>query len=109
MDSRQPSVKCSACGHENPESAQFCLRCHAPLRFTCPACHHAQDHGGQCDRCGVDFLKYASALAFAGINNLQQARTSKKHRTEIFNQIFLLPITGGWSLLKLLRRRGGGD
>jgi len=48
-------------------------------------------------------------LVFASKSNLQQARSRKSLRNEIVKQILLLPITGGWSLLKLFRRSGGGD
>jgi hypothetical protein len=101
-------MKCAKCGHENPETNQFCARCHAPARFTCPACKHSQDHGGQCDHCGVDFVKYATMLVFQGQTAAQQERSRKKGRSEVFKQILLLPITGGWSLLKYLRETKEG-
>lgn len=96
-------MRCAKCGHDNPDTNQFCLRCHAPTRFTCPACKHTQDHGGHCDQCGVDFIKYATMLVFQGQTSTQQARLRKKGRGEVIRQILLLPITGGWSLLKYLR------
>jgi len=78
------------------------------VRFTCPACKHVQNHGKKCDVCGVDFLKYAAMLAFTSKTNLQQARSRKASRNEIIRQVLLLPITGGWSLLKFFRRSGTG-
>lgn len=96
-------MQCAKCGQDNPEANQFCSRCHTPARFTCPACNHTQDHGGQCDHCGVDFVKYAMMIAFQGQTKIQQERLRKKGQGELVRQILLLPITGGWSLLKYLR------
>jgi len=101
-------MRCAKCGTDNPETHQFCARCHAPVRFNCPACKHTQDHGGRCDRCGVDFVKYAMMLVSQGQANTQQARDRKRGRNEIVWQVLLLPITGGWSLLKYLKRSTGG-
>ncbi|HUZ46860.1 MAG TPA: hypothetical protein VMW54_09500 [Terriglobia bacterium] len=56
----------------------------------------------------MDFLKYAAMLAFTSKTNLQQARSRKASRNEIIRQVLLLPITGGWSLLKFFRRSGTG-
>jgi hypothetical protein len=96
-------MRCARCGHDNSDTNQFCARCHAPARYTCPACKHKQEHGGQCEQCGVDFVKYAMMLVFQGQTNTQQARLRKKGRGEVIRQILLLPVTGGWSLLKYLR------
>ena len=96
-------MQCAKCGHDNPDSIQFCVRCHAPTLFTCPACKHTQKHGGNCDQCGVDFLKYAMMLVFQGRTESQQKRFRRKGKGEIIKQILLFPITGGWSLLKYLR------
>jgi hypothetical protein len=97
-------MQCAKCGQENPDANQFCSRCHNPSKFTCPACKHIQDHGGKCDECGVDFVKYAMMLVFQGQTSTQQSRLRKKGRGEVIRQILLLPITGGWSLLKYLRQ-----
>jgi len=105
---RGSSMRCAKCGTDNPETQPFCARCHAPVRFTCPACKNVQEQGGRCERCGVDFVKYATMLVFQGQTNAQQARMRKKGRNEIVWQILLLPITGGWSLLKYLKRSAGG-
>jgi Double zinc ribbon len=97
-------MRCAKCGHENPDTYDFCSRCHAPARYTCPSCKHIQDHGVRCDYCGLDFGKYATMLAFQGKTSTRQARLRKRGRSEILRQILLLPITGGWSLLKYLKQ-----
>ena len=97
------SVRCSKCEQPNPETAQYCVRCHTPLRFTCPSCKHVQDHGGKCDQCGLDFMKYAMTLVFQAQTNAQLSREKKLKRSSILKQILLLPLTGGLSLLGYLR------
>jgi zinc-ribbon domain len=96
-------MRCTKCGLENPDTNQFCSRCHNPTRFTCPACKNVQHRGGQCEQCGLDFVKHATMLVFQGQTTAQQRRQRKKERGEILRQILLLPITGGWSLLKYLK------
>ena len=100
---------CPKCQHENPETGQFCLRCHTPLRYICPACQNVQSQGKKCDACGVDFMKYAMMLQFQMKKESEQERERKKTRHSIIKQIVLLPITGGFSLLKFLRSRLRGD
>ena len=102
-------MECPKCRHPNPETAQFCLRCHTPLRYVCPACKHVQREGGKCEQCGVDFAKYAMMLQFQMQSEMQQSRQRTKVRTSIIKQILLLPITGGLSLLGYLRSRFRGD
>jgi Double zinc ribbon len=102
-------MRCPKCQHENPETVQFCLRCHNTLRYICPACKHVQDHGVKCDSCGVDFMKYAMMLQFEMKKQSDQERERLKTRSSIIKQIILLPITGGFSLLKFFRSRLRGE
>ena len=95
-------MQCPRCGQANPERTQFCTRCHATLQYTCPACKHVQAQGGKCEKCGVDFAKYAGVLL-----SQVEAQASKDHariqrRSSLLKQILLLPLTGGLSLLKYL-------
>ncbi len=93
-------MQCSKCKAENSESVTYCVRCHAPLKYTCPSCQHLQLHGGTCERCGVDFAKYAAMLVFRARDAAQSGHAKAKGRAAIWKQIFLLPITGGFSLIK---------
>jgi len=102
-------MTCVKCGQENLKAIEFCVRCHHPLRYTCPACIHEQNHGGQCDKCGADFAKYAAMLIAQAQSQAQQSREASRTRQSIIKQIILLPITGGFSLLKYLRSRSRGD
>jgi hypothetical protein len=96
-------LTCPKCHHENPASARFCLRCHMALQFVCPACSHIQDHAGQCDRCGIDFLKYLAMMEFQMEAGMRKQRQRSRARSAILKQIVLLPLTGGYSLLKGIR------
>lgn len=100
---------CSKCHTENPASAQFCVRCHATLRFVCPACHHEQLEGGVCEQCGVDFAKYAAVMEYhmETQEKLQHERTQS--RQEVFKQALAAALTGGWSLVKYLRTTLRGE
>ena len=102
-------MECPKCHQQNPETSQFCLRCHTPLRYVCPACKHVQREGGKCEKCGVDFAKYAMLLQFQMQSQAEQSHQRSKARTSILKQILLLPITGGLSLLGFLRSRLRGQ
>lgn len=102
-------MNCPKCTTANPESARFCVRCHAPLRFTCPACGHVQETGGQCGKCRVDFAKYATVLEFQMAKETRERREKARARHGIIKQAILLPLTGGWSLFKYLRTSLGGE
>ncbi len=102
-------MMCPKCGNGNPETAQFCVRCHMTLRFTCPACQYVKAHGGTCDTCGVDFVKYATLLQFQLEQAVRSEREHAKARSEAVKQVALLPLTGGWSLLKYVKSALSGE
>ena len=79
------------------------------LRFTCPACQHVQRRGGTCEQCGVDFVKYAAILQFQMEQKVRAEREKAKARSAAVKQIVLLPITGGWSLLKYVKSALTGE
>jgi Double zinc ribbon len=95
-------MKCPKCGDEAREVARFCPRCHATLRYECPSCHHEQRHGGICDQCGVDFLKYVVAVV-----SLKKAEADVIHdrierRSALMKNILFAPFTAGFPLVKQL-------
>ena len=92
-------MQCPKCDHTNPKTAQFCTRCHTPLRYTCHACKHVQAHGGKCDKCGVDFAKYAGVLMFQTQVKADKEHERSQRRTSLLKQILLFFLTGGLSLL----------
>jgi hypothetical protein len=102
-------MQCAKCKTENPETATFCIRCHAPLKYTCPACKHVQLEGGKCEKCGVDFAKFAAMLVFQARDTAQAERSKANERTAIWKQIILLPITGGLSLIKYFVGKTKGE
>ncbi len=75
------------------------------MRYTCPACAHVQTHGGQCEACGVDFVKYGMARLAAMQIDLERAREKTKGRAALLKSLALVPLTGGFSLLKYFRDR----
>jgi len=92
--------QCPKCKTENPEGVTYCVRCHTPLKYTCPACKHVQLQGGRCEKCGVDFAKYAAMLVFQAKDAAQSERRKSKGRAAIWKQVLLFPITGGLSLIR---------
>jgi hypothetical protein len=50
----------------------------------------------------VDFAKYAAMLVFKAQQDSDLARGRTRARAAIVKQILLLPITGGYSLVKYL-------
>jgi len=102
-------MQCPKCRQENPDTAQFCTRCHTALRYICPACKHVQGHGGKCEQCGVDFAKYLTMMVFKAKDDAQQERDRVKTRSSLLKQILLLPVTGGFSLLKYIRSTLRGE
>ena len=101
----QRMIICFKCGADAREIARFCPRCHATLRYECPACKHEQRKGGSCEKCGVDFVKYITAVVAAKQIEADQVHDRIERRTGIIKQVFLLPITGGLSLLKYVLKR----
>jgi hypothetical protein len=102
-------LQCPKCRAENPETFTYCGRCHAPLKYTCPACQHVQLRGGTCEKCGVDFAKYAAMLAFRARDQFRAERAKARGRAVIWKQVLLFPLTGGLSLIKYLAGRLRGD
>ena len=99
---------CAKCGQQNREGVQFCLRCHTPLRYTCPSCRHVQRQSGACLRCGVDFGKYGMARLAALQVDLERQREHTRKRTALLRSVLLAPVTGGYSLISYMRKRGQG-
>src|ERR1700689_1725141 len=100
----QRMIKCPKCSADAREVARFCPRCHATLRFECPACKHEHRKGGSCEKCGVNFVKYITAVVAAKKVEADQVHDRIERRTGIIKQVFLLPITGGLSLFKYFFR-----
>lgn len=99
----QRTVKCPKCGASAREVARFCQRCHMTLRFSCPACKHEQRTGSTCEKCGVDFLKYIVAVVDAKKQSRDAEQERFDRRTSLVKNILAIPLTGGLSLLALIR------
>jgi hypothetical protein len=104
-----PPITCLKCGLENPVTVRFCKRCHMPTRYECPSCHHLQMQGGACEKCGIDFAKYAAMLVVQAQSAAEQARGVKLKTHSLYLQILLLPITSVVALYKMLMGLRNGD
>jgi len=96
----QRMIKCPKCAADAREVARFCPRCHATLRFECPACKHEQRKGGACEKCGVDFVKYIGAVVAGKKAQADQVHDRIELRTNMIKHVLLLPVTGGLSLFR---------
>ncbi len=64
-----------------------------------------QRHGGTCDKCGVDFAKYGAMLVAQEQTRVSSEREKQVEKAAIWKQIILLPITGGYSLIRFFLSR----
>jgi len=96
-------MQCPKCGSEARDVARFCPRCHTTLRFECPSCHHEQRHGGTCEKCGVDFLKYLSAMVAVKKAESDATHDRIEKRSSLIRNLLLLPFDMGWSFLRSMR------
>jgi hypothetical protein len=93
-------MQCPKCGNEARDIARFCQRCHATLRYQCPSCKNEQRHGGTCDKCGVDFLKYISAIVAAKQAEADAAHERLEQSSNLMKNVLLTPFTLGIPLLR---------
>ena len=96
----RPMIKCPKCGADVRDIARFCQRCHNTLRFECPACHHEQRHGGTCEKCNVDFLKYITAVMAAKKAEADSVHERIEQRSTLMKNVLWVPFTLGIPLLK---------
>jgi zinc-ribbon domain len=99
----RPMIKCPKCGADARDVARFCPRCHMTLRYTCPACAHEQRHGGTCEKCGVDFVKYLGAVVSSEKAKSDVIHDRLQSRSNFLVNLLLIPVTGGLHLFKYLR------
>jgi uncharacterized membrane protein YvbJ len=96
-------MQCPNCGVDNPDTVQFCTRCHETLLWKCPKCWHQQRHGGTCERCGLNFAAYWQLALARETSQEQRVQLDRlKGRASMLTQILLAPFTGGRSLIGFL-------
>lgn len=95
-------MNCPKCGAEARDIARFCRRCHATLRYECPACKHEQRHGGTCEKCGVDFLKYITAVVATKKGESDAIHERHQQRSTLMKNLLLVPFNMGIPLLRNL-------
>lgn len=82
--------------------ARFCTRCHATLRFQCPSCGYEKRHGGTCEKCGIDFLKYIAVVIAAKKDEADQFHERLEQRATLLKNILWTPLTLGIPLIRSL-------
>jgi hypothetical protein len=95
-------MNCPKCGSEVRDIARFCRKCHATLRYQCPSCKYEQRHGGTCDKCGVDFLKYITAVVANKQAEADATHDKIERRSNLLKNILYVPFTLGIPLLRNL-------
>jgi PHP family Zn ribbon phosphoesterase len=98
-------MQCPKCKTENSDKIIYCVRCHTPLKYTCPSCKHVQLQGGKCEKCGVDFAKYAAMLIFQAKDAAQFQRKKAGWRPPIWAHIVFFPFPALIQLTLYLIRR----
>src|SRR5271154_1597332 len=93
-------MQCPKCGTEARDIARFCPRCHNTLRYECPSCKHEQRHGGTCEKCGVDFLKYIGAVLANKKAEADMVHDRVERRSTLLKHLLWTPFTGGVPLLR---------
>lgn len=103
-------MNCPRCQTEAADHARFCPRCHTTLRYQCPACKHEQLQGGQCEKCGVDFLKYIVAVMQTRKDEAELAHEKIGRNSRLLKNLLLAPFNMGIPLIRDLfsgtRKRG---
>jgi zinc-ribbon domain len=92
-------MNCPKCGAEARDVARFCRKCHATLRYECPACKHEQRHGGACDECGVNFLKYITAVVANKQTKSDALEERQERRSTLLKNLLRVPLNLGIPLL----------
>ncbi len=93
-------MNCPRCNTEAKENARFCTRCHATLRYQCPACKHEQLQGGHCEKCNVDFLKYIVAVMQTKKDQAGLAHEKTARNSSLLKNILLMPFNMGIPLIR---------
>jgi zinc ribbon protein len=96
----RPTIKCPKCGTDVRDVARFCQRCHHTMRYECPACKNQQREGGKCQKCGIDFLKYISAVVTQKASEADAIHDRLEQRSNFLKNLFWLPFTFGIPLIR---------
>ena len=93
-------MQCPKCNAEARDVARFCPRCHATLRYKCPSCAHEQRQGGTCEKCGVDFLKYITAVMSSHKVEADAEHERLERRSTLLKNILWTPFTLGLPIIR---------
>jgi hypothetical protein len=96
----RPTIKCPKCDTDVRDVARFCQRCHHTMRYECPACKNQQREGGKCQKCGIDFLKYISAVVTQKESEADAIHDRLEQRSNFLKNLLWLPLTFGIPLIR---------
>ncbi|MGH9747465.1 MAG: zinc-ribbon domain-containing protein [Candidatus Acidiferrales bacterium] len=96
----RPTIKCPKCGTDVRDVARFCQRCHHTMRYECPSCKHQQREGGKCEKCGIDFLKYVTAVVTQKQSEADVIHDRFEQRSNFMKNLLWLPFTFGIPLIR---------
>ena len=95
-------MQCPKCKADARDIARFCPKCHATLRYQCPSCGHEQRQGGTCEKCGVNFLKYITAVVATKRVEADATHERIEQRSSLLKNLLLIPFNMGIPLVRNL-------
>ena len=102
----ETATHCPVCQHENSQTAEFCVQCHAVLLRRCPKCWHRQREGAVCEKCGTNFALYwADALERSLKEEARVERDKIVAEGGTFAQLVLMPFNSLGGVLRALVAR----
>lgn len=70
------------------------------MRYECPACKHQQREGGKCEKCGIDFLKFITAVVSQKQSEADVEHDRFEQRSNFLKNLLYLPFTFGFPLIR---------
>jgi len=70
------------------------------MRFDCPSCGNKQRTGVNCEKCGINFVKYIGAIVAAKKPEEDTIEAKLERRSALLKSIVAIPLTGGLKLFK---------
>jgi len=75
--------------------ARFCRRLSRHPALSMPFLRHEQRQGGICENCGIDFLKYVTAVVAEKQTETDAIDDRLERRSTLLKNVLWVPLTGG--------------
>jgi hypothetical protein len=99
-------MQCPKCGNANPDTAEFCITCHAILIHKCPKCWHEQRQGGVCENCGTNAALFLELQVERSMQLEDRIWWDKLWAgISTYTQVVFLPVMGLRGILQSLIAR----